>query len=243
MLEGTRTTLIYFKTRGAAEPRFDEELDDKAVKDYAYDGWLPLTLSGPEEDGLRRAAMLGDPWVTTPPGTEAPPEPGPAPVRITAAECSAELRERARLGLSYFIEETPEERGRPYDYDLIVENIVESISGALKAHNDSKSARATLGHESIDHVAISGMAYSRVKKAGHDGPLPPMDAAGYELVRKFVASHHRELVAYAEEQMLERRHRLQGILHAAQRLSAFLQGHAAANVVTTILRALAPKKD
>ena len=95
-------------------------------------------LSAEDKNGRPHAAILDDPWVTTSPGTEAPPGPGPAAVRITAAECSAELRERTRLGLRYFIDETPEERGRPYDHDLVTENIIESLSNALTAHNDSR---------------------------------------------------------------------------------------------------------
>ena len=150
MLEETTTTRIYFKAQGPAESRFDAELKDKDARNYSYDGWLPLTLSPADEDERMRATVLGDPWLTTPPGAKTRPGPGPAPVRISAAECSTELRERARLGLRYFKEETPEERGGTYDHDMVTENIAESASNARNEVDEGRSRLAALKHASGD---------------------------------------------------------------------------------------------
>ena len=99
MLEGTRI----LRAEGPSDPRFGDEIEDDAIDDYAYDGWLPLALSPRDEHGRQHATLIGDPWLTTPGGSETPPNAGPAPSHITTADCSTELRERAQLGLRYFV--------------------------------------------------------------------------------------------------------------------------------------------
>ena len=58
MREETRIVQIYVRAEGPDEPRFGDEIDDDAVSDYAYDGWLPLTLSPRDEDGRQHATVI-----------------------------------------------------------------------------------------------------------------------------------------------------------------------------------------
>lgn len=221
MLEGTRTVQIYVKAQGPADPRFGDEIDDDAVNDHAYAGWLPLTLSPADADGGRRhATVIGDRWLTTPGGAEAPPDPGPAPVRITAAECSAELHERARLGLLYFVEETPDERGKPYDPDMIQENIDEQIQTTLNALQKHREARAVFSHPDVRNVDVIIKELNMAGPTNTKGrPVPQLDEDGYRsVVVDFLIAHHGELVAYIEERIRGLRTRVGDLLLAAQRL-------------------------
>ena len=232
MLEGTRIVQIYVRAEGPVEPRFGDEIDDNAVNDYAYDGWLPLTLSPRDEHGRQHATVIGDPWLSRPTGADAAPDPGPAPVRITAAECSTELRERARLGLRYFIEETPEERGEPYDRQQIGQDIKEDIQQSLEALDTDRATHAAVGHHAVDHLEVTIAGLKRVlatntgggERGGvrADGDQPPaLDDTCHAAVREFVASHHQQLVEYIEHRMHEARTRLRHLLQAALRLGAF----------------------
>ncbi len=221
MLEGTRIIQIYMKAEGPADPRFGDEIDDDAANDYAYDGWLPLALSPADEDGRRHATIIGDPWLTTPPGAEAPPEPGPAPVRITAAECSAELRERARLGLRYFTEETPDELGRPYDRDRIAEDLSPSLRNALTALDTDRPTRVALGDPEVRHVKITIAELSRVRETRAGADPPELEDACHDVVSDFIEAHHRQLVDYIEDRTRKARARLRDLLRAALRLGAF----------------------
>ena len=223
MLEETRIVQIYIKAHGPDDPRFGDEIDDEAANDYAYDGWLPLALSPADKDGRRHATIVGDPWLTTPAGADAPPDPGAATVRISAAECSAELQERARLGLQYFVEETPEERGEPYDRNRIAENIAEEIETRLKAVNRNLAARTALcgAIDHVDHVEITIAGLKRVHTTTEEADPSALNEACHQMVSDFVATHHRELVAHIERRVRESRTRLRAVMKAGQRLGAF----------------------
>ena len=223
MLEGTRIVQIYVRAEGPANPRFGDEIDDDAVNDYAYAGWLPLQLSGRDEDGRQHATDVGDPWLSAPAGAPAPPDPGPAPVRITAAECSAELHERARAGLRYFIEETPDERTEPYNRNSIMEDVAERIQTELKAINEHDAAHAALHGviDLIDHVEVSVTAIKRVQSGNGKTDPSPLNEACHRMISDFIATHHHELVAHAEQRKRESRARLRATINAGQRLGAF----------------------
>ncbi|MCY4058198.1 MAG: hypothetical protein OXG44_09370 [Gammaproteobacteria bacterium] len=135
---------IYVRGEGPADPRVGDETNDEAVDDYAYDGWLPLQLSPRDEDGRQHATVIGDDWLTTPNGADAPPGPRPAPVRITSAECSSELQKRTRPGLRHLTEETPEERCEPW-LQLLLEPRT-CRTQPRSARNDARMRRLTRRH-------------------------------------------------------------------------------------------------
>ena len=141
-------------------------------------------------------------------------------MRISAAECSAELQERARLGLQYFVEETPEERGELYDRDRIAENIAEEIEARLKAVNRNLAARTAL-RGAIDHVEITIAGLKRVHTTTGKADPSALNEACHQMVSDFVATHHRELVAHIERRVRESRTRLRAVMKAGQRLGAF----------------------
>lgn len=223
MLQGTRIVQIYMRTQGPADARFGNEIDDDAVNDYAYDGWLPLALTPRNNDGRQQVASIGDPWLTTPGEADAPPDPGPAPVRITAVECSAELEARGRVGLRYFTEETPEERSEPYDRDRIMEDIAEEIREKLGEAQELDAAHASLCGivHRIDHVEVTLAAITRVHADTGITDQGEINKAAHRMIGGFVAERHQELVAYAEQRRREGRARLRAIMQAGQRLGAF----------------------
>ena len=221
MLENTVIVQVYVRAQGPPDPRFGDEIDDRS--EYAYDGWLPLTLSAPDEDGRRHATVVGDPWLSTPPGAKSAPDPGPAPVRITAADCSAELRQRARLGLRYFIEETPEERDEPYERKRIAENVAEQVVKRLERAKEYDAARDTLTGvtDPVEHVEITIAKLTRIRGASPRRDNGATSDACHKMISDFIAAHHRELVAYVEKRASENSAQLRTLMQAALRLDAF----------------------
>ena len=227
MLDGTRSVQIYIRAQGPQEPRFGHEIDDDAVNDYAYHGWLPLKLSPRDENGRQHATLIGDAWLTTPVCGKTPSEhgagplePGPPPVRITADECSAELDERARVGLRYFLEETPDEQGRPYDRNCIAQDIAEATRDTGARLAKDVATHGALGHPAVSRVSVSIANLDRILITGQSDP-PPLGETCHEAVNDFVSTHHRELVQHIEQRIRESRNRLRGLTYAAERLRAF----------------------
>ena len=105
----TRPVLLYFRTAGPEEPRFDVDISDDASNEYSYAGWLPLGLiTHPDGRSVHQACTNGDVWVTdkTPHSWSAPANrtleaatTGPRTTSATAAMCMAELRARTSLKL------------------------------------------------------------------------------------------------------------------------------------------------
>lgn len=226
MPENTRIVIVYVRTQSPGRPRFDDEVEGTAVIDYSYYGWLPLELSERGKNEVRHVIAVGDPWLTTPPGSEERPEPGPTPMKpflVTAAECQAEIDERARLGLRYFSEETPDEQGEPYDRNRIMENIVEKTHALLeKVHNDEAAYTALRGVSSpVDHVEISMDGLKRIRRGTGETDRGAVNIVCHEVIRDFVASHHEELVAQAHDRRSKSRDELRAVMQAGQRLNAF----------------------
>lgn len=219
MLQGTRIAQIYIRAEGPDDPRFGDEIDDEATDDYAYDGWLPLALSPRDEDGRQHATVIGDPWLTRPGGADTPPDPGPTPVRITATECSAELRERARLGLRYFVEETPEERGEPYDRNRIAEDIAERIKENAEALQNNRAVRT--GFARADYVRIEITSGKAMRTTDSQAEPPPLDDPWKNTIQEFLCTRHRELVAHVDERLREHHAHLRTVVNAGLRLNAF----------------------
>lgn len=221
MLEGTRIVPVYFRYDGLEEPRFGDEIDDEGFGTYAYDGWLPLQLSGKADDGRQHATLIGDPWLTTPPSATAPPEPGPAPVRITAAECKAELFERARLGLRYFMEENPEDISQ-YDRNWIANDIGEAYEAAMKTLRIDLEARTAFDETRIARIEVTISGIKRVRFAGvAETHVTSVNETHYDAVKDFIATHQHELIEHLHKRIRDGRRQLRDLMDAGRRLRAF----------------------
>ena len=85
--------LIYVRSEGAEEPKFDVEVDDEQSNNYSVHGWLPVVLEKRAGQKGHVVRKVDDNWLTRPKNEPCRPRPGP--VRpISAAECVEELRAR-----------------------------------------------------------------------------------------------------------------------------------------------------
>ena len=111
MLEGTRIVQVYFRAEGPDDPRFGDEIDNDAVNDYAYDGWLPLALSPRDEHGRQHATVIGDPSLSRPERTRLrtrdqrrpasqPPSAAPSCGNAHGSGCGTSSRKRPKSAAS-----------------------------------------------------------------------------------------------------------------------------------------------
>ena len=181
MNEQTRPVRVYFHAEGPPRPAFGEDIDKADAENYSYCGWLPLALTPPSEpDGEHVTAILGDNWLTIPREAIQRPNAGAAGYPISAADCHTEIEARAKCNLAYFLKETPDETGEPYDRRQIATedqgDAADAARQPQKRRKHTERARRQRRHHRPDQRPMHPRAHRR--QTHDDTERPTRDPTG-----------------------------------------------------------------
>ena len=223
MLDTTTPIDIYASEKNPETARCGTPEHPPQGDEWNIEGWLPLALKSTNKGRDIGVSIAGDAWLTTPHNADGPldAEETPPGVIVTATDCLAELRERARLGIKCF---TIGSSGRkPYDTNRIRDEITSLIRQALEELENAEKAWANLCGSTTGHVRITITELQVHRKdqqevtyneAGHEH-------AGRTAVQNFVKNHNKDLVAYIGATRSAIRARIRSLQHAAQRFGVF----------------------
>ena len=220
MNEQTRPVRVYFHAEGPPRPAFGEDIDKADAENYSYCGWLPLALTPPSEpDGEHVTAILGDNWLTIPREAIQRPNAGAAGYPISAADCHTEIEARAKCNLAYFLKETPDETGEPYDRRQIATEIRETLRTLLDNLRNDENTLSELGSKGATTVLINVQCIRVPTEDKRTTTLS--DRHETQLVEEFVRAYRAELLEYIKRRIAETRQRVRKMIHAAHRFDAF----------------------